>query len=903
MAQLPLFGARAWEGALTEHARADKTQRCNRCPLSAGNRSMPPCITPRAVMPATASTQRRLLLVAPQPTADEHDNATGWTSTLLDKLVRWFAVAWGGKVLCTYAVQCAPFRPGAATLRPLTKDDAKIDTVSACRPNVRADVDSFSPDVIVAIGKDSIESLLGASVSANAPDGGYGFIRHGDKLVPVLLFPNAASVLTSTFSAKRFRDVIESWRIRCWGLSNDDVLRADAIECASYTVVSDVVDAALALTVLKRAEFIAFDTETGGRPFNRGFYVSNVACTIAVRSDDVRSRYHTFVFEGEDLRSNAHIRAALRRLLTCAVPKVGHNVKYDTTAIAGWCGGHGRPTGADTMVFARELNADASAKLQDVAPLAGIPGHKTEMQSALVVARKYLQSAVKKNDDTPPPNSRVTREFMRNAIDGIKRDDETDQWAYPLVDRHVLSRYNARDTFATALVYDVLRERINANEALARVADSIDTPAVRALARVEARGIAVSLSALDRFTTTVKAELAVIQAQLDTFKTGINWGSPQQVAAYLYDELKLQLPGNVRCAPRSTDEDALTALSKQHDVCEVILKHRGFAKLDGTYASGLCKHIRDDCRVHANYNVAYARTGRTSASDPNMQNQPSPSGDVEGQTPWGRLSRDVFASMTDAERDTLTGDQRRVFIARDESQLELRVAAALSNDDVMRSLFKSGVDFHQGTSDVVWGVGADKSFRKKAKVVNFAILFGKSDANMARELGVSSREAADIRRAVLGKFNALAKWVSKQHALSRSIGAVTTQFNGLGARTRYLTGAGSGNEYMAAEAERQAVNTPIQGTAADIVTASLWQLECEFTRNGLAAHIVGTVHDQVIVETELWCAELVDEAMKRAMEGELNGVPLVTDCEVGTNWGSLTKVKTTDELRKVLATV
>ena len=346
----------------------------------------------------------------------------------------------------------------------------------------------------------------------------------------------------------------------------------------------------------------------------------------------------------------------------------------------------------------------------------------------------------------------------------------------------------------------------------------------------------------------------------------------------------------------SVDEEALKHLQSQGALeAGLLLSHRKLNLLRGTYAAGMLRHIRPDGRIHPNVKLDGARSGRTSCTDPNLQNIPR-AGDSEA----GRMIRRCFVAPPGY-----------VLLESDYSQLELRIAAMLSGDPDMKAVFQSGVDYHLRTAQLIsklaWGIAPEDvtgAHRSAAKTINFALLYGQGDAACAAKITAAAREkdprapairidqVAKIREAILGKFKVLARWLEEQLTFARRYGHSRTWWDGKVGRSRPLWRIADQDDQMRSNAENASQNTPIQGTASDYCVASLAQVVDWIDAERIPAKLIIPIHDSLTLEVrEDYLAEAA-YCVREIMQGHYSDdVLLQVDQKVGPNWGDLEKYK------------
>ncbi len=410
-------------------------------------------------------------------------------------------------------------------------------------------------------------------------------------------------------------------------------------------------------------------------------------------------------------------------------------------------------------------------------------------------------------------------------------------------------------------------------ERLSGVYRDIELPLLPVLVDLERAGIRVDPAVLRAMGTRVDEELASRTARIYELAGGeFNIGSPKQLAEVLFD--KLQLPvtkrtGKTRAA--STAVEVLEDLALVHDLPREILEWRALSKLKGTYIDAL-PLIMDPvtCRVHTSFNQAVAATGRLSSSDPNLQNIPI-------RTPLGREIRRAFVARPGC-----------VLVSADYSQIELRVLAHMAKDAVLIDAFRSGEDIHDRTAAAVFGSGSGLDryeLRRRAKIINYALLYGKTAFTLARDMGVSQAAAQAFIDAYFAGFPGVRRFIDDTIERARASGAVTTLYG----RRRLVPEITSRNAQIRAAAERVAVNMPLQGTAADILKRAMIDLHAALrTRTpGRAwdARLILTVHDELVLEARREAAEETAALVKARMEAAADlDVPLTVEVGIGENW-------------------
>ncbi len=442
-----------------------------------------------------------------------------------------------------------------------------------------------------------------------------------------------------------------------------------------------------------------------------------------------------------------------------------------------------------------------------------------------------------------------------------------------------IAQYAGTEEFAHA------RERIFADLAktgrLQEVYDRIEHPLLPVVAKMNATGVAVDTAYLGALAQEYRKELEGIAASIYRHAGHeFNINSPKQLGDVLYDELKIGAGGKQKktaTGARTTREDELMKLAEEHPIVLEVLNDRELSKLLGTYVEKLPALVGDDGRLRATFLQTGTVTGRMGCENPNLQNIPT-------KTEYGRRIRSAFVAP-----------RGRVLVSIDYSQIELRIAAGLSRDEKLAGAFKSGEDIHAAVAAQVFGVPAsqvDKEMRRKAKVINFGILYGMG-VNALREnlgAGTTREEAARYLDEYFARFSGLARFVEETTASATKLGYTETLFG----RRRYLPALKSKLPQMRAQAERMAVNAPIQGTQADIIKRAMVDADALIAKDGLDAKLLMQVHDELVYEVGEARAEDTARAIRDVMEQaapseELDGVPILAEIALGRNWGDMVR--------------
>lgn len=420
---------------------------------------------------------------------------------------------------------------------------------------------------------------------------------------------------------------------------------------------------------------------------------------------------------------------------------------------------------------------------------------------------------------------------------------------------------------AISRLYPLLGAKLE-EEKLTHLMDTIELPLVEVLAAMEQNGVYVNRAHLAEKTEEVAGRLQKIEAAIyEMAGHDFNLNSPKQLGVVLFEELGLPVRKKTKTG-YSTNAEVLESLRLEHPIIEQILAYRLWSKLKSTYLDGIAGLIRTDTgRVHTNFNQTVTATGRLSSSDPNLQNIPV-------RTEEGRMIRALFEP----------GEGYDYLLSADYSQIELRLLAHMSGDENFIDAFKRGQDIHARTAAEVFGIPLEEvtpDLRRHAKAVNFGIVYGISDFGLARNLHISRKEAGDYISRYFTRYPGVRAFMDKVVAEAHETGYVTTMFG----RRRELPAIKSRNFNQRMLAERMAMNTPIQGTAADVIKLAMIAAYRKLREAGLKSRILLQVHDELVLEVKESELETVKAILHEAMEHVVSlSVPLSIDVHWGRNW-------------------
>lgn len=429
--------------------------------------------------------------------------------------------------------------------------------------------------------------------------------------------------------------------------------------------------------------------------------------------------------------------------------------------------------------------------------------------------------------------------------------------------------YAAEDADVALRLDDALRPKV-AEAGAVRSLEEAEEPLVKILTDMEREGVRIDVEALKEYGHELDREiLGLVQGILEYAGPGLNVDSPKQLGEFLFGKLGLNSGVSKKTSTGnfSTDEKTLAKLVDDHPVVRKILEYRACAKLKSTYVDKLPTLIDENGRVHTTYSQAFTETGRLSSSDPNLQNIPI-------RTERGKLIRMAFVAR----------DENHVLLSADYSQIELRLMAAFSKDAAMLEAFRNGEDIHRDTASRVYDVMpafVTPEQRAKCKMVNFGIIYGISPFGLSQRLGVSRKEAAGLIETYFRLYPKVREYMEGAIAAAREKGYATTVLG----RRRTLRDINSRNATARQSAERDAINTPIQGSAADLIKVAMVRVDRAIKAERLRAKMVLQIHDELVFDVPLDEVERLKEIVRREMTGALDfGVPLEVGIGVGRNW-------------------
>ncbi|MFO1269343.1 MAG: DNA polymerase, partial [Rubrivivax sp.] len=442
------------------------------------------------------------------------------------------------------------------------------------------------------------------------------------------------------------------------------------------------------------------------------------------------------------------------------------------------------------------------------------------------------------------------------------------QIAFSQVDFAKATEYAGEDSEMCLHAHAVLWPQLEAEPRLREVYEGIEMPVSAILQRIERHGVLIDAGALAQQSRELAERMVAIEQEAYAIAgQPFNLGSPKQIGEILFTKLGLPVKKRTASGTPSTDEDVLAELANDYPLPARILDHRSLAKLKGTYTDKLPLMVNPGSgRVHTNYAQAVAVTGRLSSNDPNLQNIPI-------RTTEGRRIREAFVAPPG-----------HVVMSADYSQIELRIMAHISEDPGLLRAFAEGIDVHRATASEVFGVGVGEvtgEQRRYAKVINFGLIYGMGAFGLATNLGIEQKAARDYIERYFARFAGVKRYMDETKRRAGETGYVETLFG----RRIYLPEIKGGSGPRRAGAERQAINAPMQGTAADLIKLAMIAVQAELDRERKATAMVMQVHDELVFEVPDAELDWARAAVPRLMAGVAQlKVPLLAEVGIGPNW-------------------
>ena len=617
-------------------------------------------------------------------------------------------------------------------------------------------------------------------------------------------------------------------------------------ETKGYELIQDTTALQKWIELALNRGFVAVDTETTGLTPAKASLVGismsveeGSGCYIPLGHRDPAGYSESFDFSMKDKNAAAPdlkqipLKTALALLKPMledpAVLKIGHNIKYDLQMFLH----HGVRVAPidDTMLLSYVVDGTSH-------------GHGMDD-----LAQNFLNhTTIKYADVTGTGKNQVTFDLV------------------PL-DRAL--QYAAEDADITLRLHRLFKPRL-AQEQMVTVYETLERPLAPIIADMEFTGIRIDAHALKKISNDFAKEIALLETDIHKMAgCSFNIGSPKQMGDVLFGQLGLPGGAKTKTGAWSTGADVLEELSEQgHEIIDKIIDWRGLSKLKSTYADALPEAINPKTgRLHTSFSMAGTNTGRLSSSDPNLQNIPIKSDN-------GKKIRAAFIP-----------EDGYKLLSVDYSQVELRLAAEMADIKALKQAFHDGIDIHAATASQVFGVPLDQmtpEIRRQAKAINFGIIYGISGFGLAKQLGIPQGEAANYIKQYLARFPELKKFMDDSKEFARKHGYIKTLYG----RKCFVRGITDKNAGIRNFAERQAINAPLQGTAADVMKRAMIALAPALTASKLGARMLLQVHDELLFEVPVKEQEETEILVKKIMEnaGAGLGVPLTVEAGWGDNW-------------------
>lgn len=574
---------------------------------------------------------------------------------------------------------------------------------------------------------------------------------------------------------------------------------------------------------LSKQPFFCFDTETTCTDANN--------CELVGMSFSVekgRGWYVPVPLDQHAAKALVHEFKALFENET--IRKVGQNLKYDILVL-NWYGVFIKGELFDTMIAHYLIDPDTRHNMD-------------------ILAENYLGY-------TPVPITSLIGSKGKNQ--GNMRDVELEK----------IKEYATEDADITLQLKDVFEPLLEGTGTY-KLAKEIENPLIYVLSDMEREGVRVDEPALAEYSRQLELDIRQLEQTIyDKAGVRFNIASPRQLGEVLFDKLQLDPKAKkTKTGQYQTGEDVLMSLASKSDIVKDILDFRQLQKLKSTYVDALPLMINPKTgRIHTSYNQAVAATGRLSSNNPNLQNIPI-------RTERGREVRKAF----------IPRDENHVLLSADYSQIELRLIAEISKDENMMDAFARGLDIHTATAAKVYGVGLEdvtSTHRRNAKAVNFGIIYGQSAFGLSQSLGIPRKEAAEIIEEYFRQYSGIKRYMSDTMNFARENGYVQT----LMGRRRYLRDINSANATVRGFAERNAINAPIQGSAADLIKIAMINIHRDIREKNLDTKMTMQVHDELVFDVPLSEIDLVKPIIEERMKNAIKTtVPILVEMGTGVNW-------------------
>ncbi|MFC1894866.1 DNA polymerase I [Candidatus Dependentiae bacterium] len=604
----------------------------------------------------------------------------------------------------------------------------------------------------------------------------------------------------------------------------------------NYFVVHTLEDLDQIISLAKTKKLFALDTETDGfRPFSANLV------GISFAFDKKKAYYIPLSHKDYEAEGQLEIDSVLKKikpvLQNSAIKKILQNTKFDQLMLLKY-DIEIKGVVFDTLLAANLLKKEDNQKI-----------------NLKALSMRYLKEPMK-----------TFKEVLGKCKD------------FSEVPISKASLYAAYDSLQTFKLKPILEKELDKDDKLKKLFEKVEMPISQVLLKMESHGIFLDKDRLREVGKQIGKDLNTIKKKIfasiehrESFKS-INLNSSRQVEKLLFYELELPVLKKTAKGKPSTDQEVLEELSKINPIPGMIKKYREYAKLASTYIEPLIKKIDLKTeRIHTNFSQIIVATGRISSSDPNLQNIP--------------VSSDYGIKI----RSAFVAPKGRLFLSADYSQIDLRVLAHLSGDENLQRAFKQNKDIHTQTASQILNIPLEKvssKERKLGKTVNFGIMYGLTPFGLSKDLGIKPSEAKDYIEKYLLRYNGVEEWIKKTVSQAEKTGYVRTWLG----RKRYLSGLQEKNRILYQAARRMAINTPVQGTSAEILKLAMLKLYTKLNKLNGDSFMVLQIHDEIIVEFSVGQEEDIKKIVIKCMEKVVKwAVPLVVSVKIGKSWEDISK--------------
>lgn len=595
-------------------------------------------------------------------------------------------------------------------------------------------------------------------------------------------------------------------------------------EDVAYRIAQTDEEIMALINLLEKSVCFAFDTETTGLNPHTANLVG-----LSFSIEEKTAFYVPFPANREEANILAGAFKAV--LENPHIPKIGQNIKYDALVL-------------------RKYNIFVSGYFFDT-----------------MIMHYLLEPELRHNMDYL---AETYLKYKTISIESLIGKKGKNQKSMREVEVEKAMIYACEDADITLQLKNYLEKELE-KEGLKELYDQIEEPLIDAIISMESAGVKVDGDYLADYSEELGGKISAMAGEIHQMAgVEFNIDSPKQVGEVLFEKLKIPYKWRkTKSGQYSTNEEKLSELSKDHEIPGRILEYRGLTKLKSTYVDALPNLINPETgRIHSSFNQALTATGRLSSNNPNLQNIPI-------RTAEGRRVREAF----------IPGDADSLILAADYSQIELRLIAELSKDEAMLEAFINDQDIHRATAARVYGVPYDEvnaDQRRNAKTVNFSIIYGAGSTNLSRQLNINRNEASELIDQYFKQYKGLKKYMDETVEFARENGYVSTLMN----RRRFLRDINSRNGMMKSQAERIAVNTPVQGTAADMIKKAMIDIHLYLKKEQLESTIIMQVHDELVFDAKKSELEILKPVIREKMKNALPGlqVPIKVEMGMGKNW-------------------